>query len=182
VAKRGRPTRYTKALAQRICERLATGETLLSICRDENFPRDATVRQWALADRNGFYSEYARARNLGLDAMADETVELADKERVGEKVKRTSTKVRCCSECDRDVKWQGGWIHAETRDPICEGAKAEVVYETETVTGDMVERSRLQVDTRKWYLSKLAPKRYGEKPEESGEAEQIPAFVVKTNE
>lgn len=29
-------------------------------------------------------------------------------------------------------------------------------------TGDMVERSRLQVDTRKWLLSKLAPKKYGE--------------------
>jgi hypothetical protein len=32
-----------------------------------------------------------------------------------------------------------------------------------TVTGDMVERARLQIDARKWYLSKLAPKRYGEK-------------------
>ncbi len=26
-----------------------------------------------------------------------------------------------------------------------------------------INRSRLRVDTRKWYLSKLAPKRYGEK-------------------
>jgi hypothetical protein len=27
----------------------------------------------------------------------------------------------------------------------------------------MVERSRLMVDTRKWYLGKMAPKRYGDK-------------------
>lgn len=31
------------------------------------------------------------------------------------------------------------------------------------ITGDMVERARLQIDARKWYLSKLAPKRYGDK-------------------
>ena len=34
--------------------------------------------------------------------------------------------------------------------------------ETETVTADMVERAKLQLDARKWYLSKLAPKRYGD--------------------
>lgn len=33
----------------------------------------------------------------------------------------------------------------------------------ETVTGDMVERSRLQIDARKWYASKLAPKKYSDK-------------------
>ena len=33
----------------------------------------------------------------------------------------------------------------------------------ETVKGDMIERSRLQVDSRKWLLSKLAPKKYGDR-------------------
>jgi len=33
----------------------------------------------------------------------------------------------------------------------------------ETVTADMVERSRLQIDARKWYASKLAPKKWGDK-------------------
>jgi hypothetical protein len=32
-------------------------------------------------------------------------------------------------------------------------------------TGDMVERTRLQIDTRKWLLSKLAPKKYGDRLE-----------------
>jgi hypothetical protein len=30
---------------------------------------------------------------------------------------------------------------------------------------DQVERSKLQIDARKWYLSKIAPKRYGDKLE-----------------
>lgn len=32
-----------------------------------------------------------------------------------------------------------------------------------------VQKQRLQVDTRKWLLSKLAPKKYGEKLELSGD-------------
>lgn len=35
--------------------------------------------------------------------------------------------------------------------------------ETETVVADMVERTRLQIDARKWVLSKVLPKRYGDK-------------------
>jgi hypothetical protein len=31
--------------------------------------------------------------------------------------------------------------------------------------GDMVDRSRLQIDARKWILSKLLPKKYGDKVE-----------------
>ena len=31
-----------------------------------------------------------------------------------------------------------------------------------------VQRNRLRVDTRKWVMSKLAPKKYGEKLEHSG--------------
>ena len=34
---------------------------------------------------------------------------------------------------------------------------------TETKDGDMIERARRQVDSRKWLLSKLAPKKYGDK-------------------
>ena len=35
----------------------------------------------------------------------------------------------------------------------------------EKTTGDMVERTRLQVESRKWLLSKLFPKKYGDKIE-----------------
>jgi len=47
-----------------------------------------------------------------------------------------------------------------------------------------VQKHRLQVDTRKWLLSKLAPKKYGEKIEISGDKEsplvhRIERVVVK---
>lgn len=34
---------------------------------------------------------------------------------------------------------------------------------TETTEGDMIEHRRLQVDARKWMLSKMLPKKYGDK-------------------
>lgn len=37
---------------------------------------------------------------------------------------------------------------------------------------NVIQRSRLRVDTRKWYLSKLAPKKYGEKLELSGDPDR----------
>jgi len=42
----------------------------------------------------------------------------------------------------------------------------------EETTGDMVERTRLQLDSRKWLASKILPKKYGEKLdiEHKGEA------------
>ena len=51
--------------------------------------------------------------------------------------------------------------------------------EIETITADMVERAKLQLDARKWYLSKLAPKRYGDQqPAAGGASVQINLVVL----
>ena len=45
-----------------------------------------------------------------------------------------------------------------------EGEKTKITDDGEEIMrGDMIDHRRLQVDARKWYLSKLAPKRYGDK-------------------
>ena len=123
----GRPSVYTREIADAICARLAAGESLRSICRDEDMPAEAAVRQWALDDREGFYAQYTRSRDIGLDVLADETLEISDDGR-------------------------NDWV-----------AKADPENPGYQYNGEAVGRSRLRVDTRKWYLSKLAPKRYGEK-------------------
>ncbi|AZO29793.1 hypothetical protein EJ071_21920 [Mesorhizobium sp. M1B.F.Ca.ET.045.04.1.1] len=38
----------------------------------------STIRQWVLVDVEGFAAQYAQARDIGLDAMADEMFEIAD--------------------------------------------------------------------------------------------------------
>lgn len=74
----GRPSVHTEKLAAKICARLAAGETLRSVCRDEGMPSEVTVRRWALGDHAGFSAQYARAREIGYHGMADELVEIAD--------------------------------------------------------------------------------------------------------
>lgn len=78
MALRGRPSKFTQALADSICARLSNGETLRAICRDEGMPRESTVRAWALDDVGGFYAHYARAREIGYAGLADELAEIAD--------------------------------------------------------------------------------------------------------
>jgi len=49
---------------------------------------------------------------------------------------------------------------------IADDKQADVVIDDKgirTVNGEVVQRSRLRVDTRKWYLSKVLPKIYGDK-------------------
>lgn len=75
---RGRPSAYSAEKAAEICRRLAEGQTLREICRDEQMPSESTVRGWALDDRDGFSAHYARAREIGYFSMADELLEVAD--------------------------------------------------------------------------------------------------------
>ena len=122
----GRPTLYSQELADLICNRLIAGESLRGICRDDAMPGTTAVMKW-LGIYPDFAEQYARARELQADALADEIVLLSDESRIGRKV--------------------------------TEKADGTV----ETVTADMVERTRLQIDARKWFASKLAPKKYGDR-------------------
>ena len=77
---RGRPTLYTEALATEICDRLAAGESLRSICAgDDRFPAESTVRRWDVDDVDGFSARYARARVFQADHYADKIVDTAFK-------------------------------------------------------------------------------------------------------
>lgn len=75
---RGRPSSYTQEKADAICQRLADGETLRQVCRDEDMPAESTVRGWALDDVNGFCAQYTRAREIGYMSMADELLDISD--------------------------------------------------------------------------------------------------------
>jgi hypothetical protein len=73
----GRPSLYSDALADLICERLTTGESLRRICESEDMPHAGTVCRW-LATNDVFREQYARAREAQAELMADEMVEISD--------------------------------------------------------------------------------------------------------
>lgn len=68
---------YTQQIADEICERIAQGEPLRQICRDEHMPGWVTVYEW-LKKYDDFAERFARARDLGYDAIAEETLDIAD--------------------------------------------------------------------------------------------------------
>jgi hypothetical protein len=116
----GRPSAYTPELGAAICSALADGKSLREICASDNMPPEATARRWswnAAQSSSEFVAHYARSRDLGLDVIAEQMLDIAD-----------------------------------------------------TIAEDANSR-RVRVDARKWYLSKLAPKRYGDRLELAGDKE-----------
>lgn len=73
----GRHSGYSEAIAEAICDRLADGESLRSICRDEAMPNKATVFRWLGLHKN-FSDQYARAMEARADSHADDIVDIAD--------------------------------------------------------------------------------------------------------
>lgn len=73
----GRPTDYTQETADIICERLADGESLRTICDDEDMPARSTVFRW-LSLHKEFSDQYARAKEVQAEVLADELISIAD--------------------------------------------------------------------------------------------------------
>lgn len=83
---RGRPSIYTKALAAEICQRIAAGEYLSDICRDEKMPTPQAIQLWIAGDRKqdkedaleeGFSCIYARAQDADCDRRLKEIEHIA---------------------------------------------------------------------------------------------------------
>lgn len=140
TAKRGRPTVYTKPIAHEICARMAKGDSLREICRTDGMPDESTIRAWAVDDREGFYPQYARARQIRALHWADDILAISD-------------------DGSGDT-----WTDDDGN---------------ERVNHDHIQRSKLRVDTRKWLLSKVLPKIYGDKLEISGDPTNPVRFIIE---
>lgn len=125
----GRPTTYSKELADKICFELAQGRSLRTVCLDDEMPAGSTVFKW-LSEIKEFSEQYARAKQESADAMAEEILDIAD---------------------DGTNDWMT--IYTD------KGNAKEVP------NNEVLQRSRLRVDTRKWLMSKMKPKKYADKSE-----------------
>lgn len=77
--KQGRPTIYTKKLADDICKRLADGESLNKISKDNKMPTRSTIHKWLLEENKEYFSDnYKFSCDIRAEKMADEIVEIAD--------------------------------------------------------------------------------------------------------
>jgi hypothetical protein len=117
-----RPSSFTQEIADLICEGIADGRSLRSICEAEDMPSKSAVFRW-LGVNEAFRDQYARARESQADVLFDEILAIAD-----------------------DGK-----------------NDTYVTDEGERVNHDVIARSKLRVDARKWMAGKLRPKVYGDK-------------------
>lgn len=122
----GRHSDFTQQLADQICERIADGESLRSICEEDEMPNKATVFRWLAANKE-FCDQYARARETQADSLFDEILAIAD-------------------------DGHNDWMLRKHGDD-----------ERWVENGEVLRRSSLRVDARKWMAGKLRPKKYGDK-------------------
>ena len=123
----GRPSILSDEMVDAICARIADGETTRTICADEAMPSMTTLFRW-LRENEDFKKQYARAKEIQLERMAEEIIDISD-------------------------DGTNDYMDRVTRDGEFESV----------LNHEHVSRSKLRVDSRKWLLSKLAPKKYGDK-------------------
>lgn len=122
------PVRFSRALMEDICDRIARGQTLSRICKDDGMPTKGAVMQWVSDDLGGCTIRYENARLKQAMAWADELVDIADDG-------TNDTYVKISKDGEESLQ----------------------------INVDVVQRSRLRVETRKWLLAKALPKVYGDK-------------------
>lgn len=67
---------FSQELFDRICERIAEGESLRAICQGKDMPSATSVMRWLSAD-SGLSEQYARAREMQGDGEFDKAREIA---------------------------------------------------------------------------------------------------------
>ena len=73
----GRPTDYSLEITDLICERLASGESMRAISRDEDMPCMSTLFLW-LRTHEEFSEQYAKAKEESADALVEDMLDIAD--------------------------------------------------------------------------------------------------------
>lgn len=129
----GAPTLFSAEMGALICERIASGESLAQLCRDPEMPNVSAIRRWLRNEDND------------------------------------------------PIKAEFSVAYARARESLLEHWADEITTISDDGTNDYVlrevgrgravmmadqehiQRSKLRVDSRKWLLSKLNAKKYGDK-------------------
>ncbi len=73
----GRPTKYSKKLVDDICGLIVDGLSVREISRREDMPAMSTIFSW-LDKYEDFAEQYARAKDMQIEMMAEEILDIAD--------------------------------------------------------------------------------------------------------
>ena len=68
---------YSEQIAREVCERVAKGRSINSVCKDSDMPVRSTFYEW-ISTHSWLADKYARARELRAEVLAEEIIEIAD--------------------------------------------------------------------------------------------------------
>jgi len=136
----GRPEIWSQELADRVCEQIAQGKSMRTVCSGDDMPAMATLFRW-LRTHEEFREQYARATEERTEAMAEDILDIAD----------------------------------DGSNDLMTIQKGKIEYEIENK--EVTNRSRLRVDTRKWLMAKMKPKKYGDKLDLTSDGKALPAPI-----
>jgi hypothetical protein len=186
--------RYSAEIADQVIDALMIGRPLSELCKDLGMPSKGTISRWVAEDRDGFAARYRLARQIGhgRTGQIPHTAEIEDLILGELKSGRTLTDI--CSDPDMPhVRSVQNWL-AEDRDGFaaryrrareigCEIMADHVVDLPDDRSGDWilrtnkdgtteaildserVSRARLRFEARRWRVSKLLPRTYGDRPD-----------------
>ena len=130
-------TRYCEEIAGEICERIAMGETLSSVCQEDRMPDKRTVWKWRKVHPK-FAQDYSRARVDQMNAWADQIIHLAD-------------------DAEGDFM-----VSIPLDSPELEKIERDGVV-TFKFNRKHVNRAKLMIDVRKWLMARYAPEDFGDR-------------------
>lgn len=120
--KTGAPGEKARAVLDVICAGISLGKSTRAMCIETGISQ-RSLWNW-LASSGELMEQYLRAKELGVDAYAEEIIEISD---------------------DRSQD-----LHVDEKG-------------REVTSREAIARTQLRIDARKWYASRLAPKKYGDK-------------------
>jgi len=140
-AKRGRPEYpYDEAIADKILDKLADGQSLRSICLEADMPDGSVIRKW-LARNADFARQYAYARDEQADTLFDETLAIADnlsEEATNEQIRKAQLRIDT-------RKWLAGKLRPKK---YGEANKLEAQNGDQSITMQTINIGKLDFDDR----------------------------------
>lgn len=151
----GRPSIRTKEIEEAVLAGIRRGESLNTVCDDPSFPHRDTVFDWLAKDA---------ARKAAKEVNEGEVLFL-DRYNVATTIRTDAMQEQILQIAD------------DGKNDSYRDANGKVV-----VDHDNVRRAALRIDTRKWLMSRMNPKKYGDRPTETHVSTTVNSGFVMTIE
>jgi hypothetical protein len=187
-------TLYTPEIADRFLGEIMGGRHMIDVCKDPGMPHHSTINRWVATDHEGFAARYRSARQVGRLSRAKVTYgreianEVLDELMSGRTLDEvcadpempSATTVRQWVRDDVDGFAARYWeareigyqmIGDQALNIVDDRSNDWVVWQREDGTTarmldpQRVNRALARVSTRRWLLSKMLPKTFGDRPD-----------------